>query len=52
MVKKKTSILLDAELWDELKILSIRKKRTISECLRSLIQEYIKRAENEQKPTN
>ena len=43
MVKKKTSLVIDEDLWEEVKIHCIRAKNDISEWLSELIRKELKK---------
>ena len=43
MVKKKTSLVIDEDLWQDVKIHCIREKRDISEWMEELIRKELKK---------
>ncbi|MEM3074968.1 MAG: hypothetical protein QW727_03445 [Candidatus Pacearchaeota archaeon] len=43
MVKKKTSLVIDEDLWQEVKIYCIKQKKDISEWLSELIKKELKK---------
>jgi len=43
MVKKKTSLVIDEDLWQDVKIHCIKEKRDISEWLTELIKKELKK---------
>ena len=44
MVKKKTSLVIDEDLWQEVKIHCIREKKDISEWMEGMIREKLKKS--------